>query len=148
MNTSTALIDKYPWLDAYDNAYLYIVGPCSEECRLQFKGELPFDIPEGWYSFIEQMCEEVAQYLEQAGWKPEDYHIAQIKEKWGELRWYDEGHPEGMHDIIRKYETLSIHTCCECGKPAKYLTKGYVLPYCEECMPKFAKEHMKYIELK
>lgn len=51
------------------------------------------------------------------------------------LRWYDNGSPNGcVYKIIDKYENISYHTCINCGSPAKYLSKGYILPYCENCI--------------
>ena len=38
-------------------------------------------------------------------------------------------------------EDRSFETCIVCGKPAEYLTKGWVLPICKSC----AKE-LKYQE--
>ena len=57
-----------------------------------------------------------------------------IKEKYGTLRWYDAGAPKEVYDIIHKYEELSFRTCIECGKPAKYITQGWISPYCEDCI--------------
>jgi hypothetical protein len=36
--------------------------------------------------------------------------------------------------IINKYEKLSYKTCIMCGKPAKYITEGWISPYCENCI--------------
>lgn len=145
--TDRELIEKYPWLDAYDNAYLYIIGPCGDEEREQFRGIVPFDTPDGWRPMLEEMCEEVDQALKVAGWKSEDYHIAQIKEKWGGLRWYDEGGPDSLRDIIRKYEQKAMTTCCNCGKEATCYSTGYILPYCWECLPQHLKDKNLYRKL-
>lgn len=52
------------------------------------------------------------------------------------LRWYDNGSPKGcIFPITDNYENLSSKTCINCGKPAKYITKGYICPYCEHCIP-------------
>lgn len=64
-----------------------------------------------------------------------NYRIEQIKEKYGSLRWYSMGDTEEIHNIINKYETISYNTCIVCGKPAKYITKGWICPYCEEHVP-------------
>ena len=36
--------------------------------------------------------------------------------------------------MIDKYEDLSSITCINCGKPAKYITTGWICPYCEDCI--------------
>lgn len=63
------------------------------------------------------------------------YQILQIKEKYAQLRWYDAGATKDVHDIINKYATLSENTCIVCGKDAKYLSTGWICPYCEEHKP-------------
>lgn len=61
------------------------------------------------------------------------FRITDIKEKYGTLRLYCACASESVYRIIDKYEDLSYNTCIECGEPAKIITDGYVLPYCEHC---------------
>ena len=58
------------------------------------------------------------------------------------LRWYDDGAPREVFDIISKYEQLSETTCINCGQPATLISKGWISPYCDEC----AKKHRNYDE--
>lgn len=51
------------------------------------------------------------------------------------LRWYSNGNTEDVFNIINKYEDISYNTCIVCGKPAKYITRGWICPYCEEHVP-------------
>ena len=64
------------------------------------------------------------------------YRIVQIKEKFGGLRWYDAGIPKDskIFDIIAKYAEISYKTCGVCGKPATKMTKGWIYPYCDNCI--------------
>ena len=55
-----------------------------------------------------------------------------IKEKWGGLRLYASATSEIEH-VLEKYELLSIGYCERCGKPARYVTHGYVEYLCEDC---------------
>lgn len=59
----------------------------------------------------------------------------QIKEKWGELRLYASAAHE-ISEVLDKYELLSICYCNRCGKPARYVTKGWVEYCCEKCYDK------------
>ena len=63
------------------------------------------------------------------------YRIMEIKEKYGSLRWYDNGAPGNVHDIIMKYEYISEHICQVCGKiNAPMLTgAGWYEVICEKC---------------
>ena len=74
------------------------------------------------------------------------YRITQIKEKFGGLRWYDAACPRELYDVIGKYESISFHTCICCGKPAKYITSGWICPYCEDCISEGGKEGATVID--
>lgn len=88
----------------------------------------------GWRNaFGIQMCKEIKTALKKNNCLRK-YRITQIKEKYGSLRWYDTGAPEEVHKIISKYEQISAKTCIICGKSAKYISKGWISPYCENCI--------------
>ncbi len=96
------------------------------------------DLPLGWRkAFGLQMCEELREIL---GDFLNDYRVIQIKEKFGQLRWYDNGIPRSISDKynkwLDKYTDLSEETCIRCGKPGKMTTRGWESPYCEECFHK------------
>ena len=90
----------------------------------------------GWRkAFGIQMCKEIKQELKKHRFLHK-YRIFQIKEKWGYLHWYDSGHPKDskIYDIVRKYEQISAKTCGVCGKPATKISKGWIYPYCDDCI--------------
>ena len=96
------------------------------------------DMDWGWRkAFGIQMCKEMKAALLRAGGRKalHSYRITQIKEKYGELRWYDIWGYEETNKIIEKYAYISRHTCIDCGKPADYITKGWIEPYCKDCLP-------------
>lgn len=73
------------------------------------------------------------------------WRITQIKEKYGTFILYcNYGSPE-LYNIINKYESLSWNTCIQCGKPATYTSKGWIAPYCEECVNN-SKDPRRYIK--
>ena len=92
-------------------------------------------MPDGWRkAFGIQMCKEIKQELKKYNYLYK-YRITQIKEKFGSLKMYDNGSPNGcVYKIIDKYEAISYHTCINCGSPAKYISKGWISPYCENCI--------------
>lgn len=94
------------------------------------------DLENGWRSaFGIQLCTELAAALEKEG-KLETYLIDQIKEKFGELRWYDHGGTRETDEIIEKYTELSRRTCKNCGAPATKISTGWISPWCDECAKK------------
>lgn len=92
----------------------------------------------GWRkSFGMQMCKDIKKVLlKDTGIKGlYNYRIVQIKEKYGQLRWYDVWTTKSVMEVITKYEKISEHTCITCGKEAVGHSTGYILPYCEEHAP-------------
>ena len=105
------------------------------------------DIPEGWQkAFGKQLSDEIKQvgekYLKEhkeKKWK-DSLYWQQIKEKYGELRLYASAIKEIMK-VLEKYEMMSIGYCINCGKPARYQTKGWLSFQCEDCFTNFCKEY-------
>ena len=124
------LLERYPWLTPYN----VCTGEPIEDYN--YEDTWADDIPYGWrLAFGDRMIEELDQLLKK--YNIADYKIYQIKEKWGALRWYDNGFlEEGYEEYsnwLRKYESLSECTCIFCGKPATHLTKGWIMPICKSC---------------
>ena len=101
-----ALVEKYSWLNVYP------------------------ETPNGWDDIVTEMCEEINDWLVE-NHLADEYVVYQIKEKFGGLRWYDNGIIP--NEIIDKYEILSEKTCAHCGKPSTHMTTGWILPLCDEC---------------
>lgn len=98
----------------------------------------------GWRkAFGIQMCEEIRRDLIKHNFLNK-YCIVQIKEKFGELRWYDGGIPIGskVWDIIEKYSDISTHTCYVCGAPGKTINdNGWLITMCSDCYKKFKEKN-------
>ena len=95
------------------------------------------ELPMGWRKkFGLDMCEELKQILVDGNCL-NDYRVLQIKEKYGILRWYDNGIPTSISERydkwLKKYEDLSEETCIVCGNPGKMVTRGWISPYCKKC---------------
>lgn len=144
-----ALCEKYPFLiprnrfsgmritEAQDGGYW--PGTPEEVPEYDYEYTELDEMPDGWrIAFGEQMCEEIKQELLRAGGEKllNEYMIVQIKEKYGGLRFYDNGFTKEGFDIIAKYERLSERTCICCGKPATKISKGWVSPFCDDCVDK------------
>lgn len=137
------LVERYPYLkprnvwtgkvpEDYDYSYIRGIG----------------EIPEGWNKLFLQMCEDIRQPLIDANFLGE-FTFSQIKEKYGELCCYHLGAPEIVCSIIDKYEAMSGYVCASCGKPAMYVTQGYILPYCEDCVKDIVRyEPVERVEFK
>ena len=141
------LCKQYPFLIPWNRWSGKLITDCAAGEKGYWPGEpdkLPeYDyeyteldnMPDGWrIAFGEQMCEEIREALIDDG-DLDKYRTVEIKEKYGLLRWYDNGCKVGskVHDIIRKYEYMSAETCIVCGKPATRITLGWISPFCDDC---------------
>lgn len=131
MNNKT-LIKKYPWLQIRNNFTGELLDP--EYYELTWLD----DMPNGWRkAFGLQMVEELDQLLKKVNYQ-DKYRISQIKEKYGELRLYDNGVPmeisKEYNKLLYKYEELSRRTCIVCGEPGEIDYKQYwLMPLCNKC---------------
>jgi len=82
------------------------------------------ETPDGWESLVRPLLEEANK---------RHIRIAQVKEKFGGLRFYHDGHADkAFSDMVQEAEDRSYATCTVCGKPGKLYGGGWILPFCEE----------------
>ena len=129
------LVEKYPFL-LFDYDPLWAMKFPEESI---YDRTWLDDIDNGWRkAFGEDFCNELFDALINADYL-DDFHFLQIKEKFGALRLYFNGWPATEHgdkiiEVVSKYEELSKYICGYCGKPARYITKGWIYPLCEDCI--------------
>ena len=88
----------------------------------------------GWRkAFGIQMCKDIRRQLIKER-KLFKWRIVQLKEKFGGIRLYSNFASDELYDIIDKYEQISYKTCGVCGKPATKISKGWIYPYCDNCI--------------
>lgn len=127
------LCERYPFLIPW-KVREGRIPDCDYEFTLLDNMEL------GWRAaFGIQMCEELRQALIEAD-ALSRYQVGDVKEKWGELRWYSWGGTQQTREIEEKYRQLSRNVCGECGAPATHMGTSWVYPYCGEHKTPDAKE--------
>lgn len=124
------LLKKYPFLLPKNDW----TGKVMED--YDYSWTLLDEVPKGWrISIMSLFLEELRKELIKFNFL-DKYFIIQIKEKFGELRWYDAGYPEGskVNDIIEIYSYLSGHICICCGKPdVPMINDRWISPFCLRC---------------
>lgn len=105
-------------------------------------------VGEGWWPIIKALCRQIDYHIK---WKnqtreqllkdnPYDHPIpdhveqvvvAQIKEKFGGLRFYYDGGDERVYGMVRMAESWAAHTCEECGAPGKQRGGGWIRTLCD-----------------
>ena len=124
------LCERYPFLISKNRR----TGKVSEDYDYSYT-ELS-SMPKGWLiSFGLDICEELREELIKYNYL-DKYFITDIKEKYGILHWYDFGYPRDskVSEIIGKYEAKSEEVCQMCGKPAHFMTSGWIGYYCADCL--------------
>lgn len=122
--TKEELIKNYPWIEMIEN-----------NTRVLWYDMLP----EGWRtSFGELFFSELNEALLKTFPEgiPDDFHILDIKEKWGKLRVSLSHDSEYINDVLFKYEYISSFICIDCGAPYPFAQMTYgswVMPLCERC---------------
>lgn len=99
------------------------------------------DLPEGWISVVDKLCEaiqsyidNVTRYTEGKTYKTPQVTCTQMKEKFGGLRFYVNGGDNHTDGMIYMAEHLCSLTCQKCGSEKNIgQTKGWIATLCEEC---------------
>lgn len=130
-----ALCERYPFLIPRNIFSDEIVGDWGYEWT-----ELDSMAP-GWRkSFGIQFMEDLRDDLLRTGYLDE-FRITQIKEKYGELRFYVSSAHRSTHDIIDRYESLSRRVCMLCGNPAELKwVNGWADTICDECLERISQQ--------
>lgn len=107
--------------------------------KLPYRSTMYDAIPYGWKkAFGKQLSKDLRSALKKDKILYKAY-FHQIKEKCGSLRLYMNFYGNNSSNVADYYEDLSRCYCIECGKPARYVSQGWIEYYCEECAPKYIK---------
>jgi hypothetical protein len=93
-----------------------------------------FAIGEGWWPIIESLCANIQNYI---NWKNQQspvvpqVTVAQIKEKFGGLRFYYDGGDEYVRGMVTMAEAWASHACEECGAPGTSRDGGWIKTLCD-----------------
>lgn len=130
------------------NAFLFIKYPFLQP-RNVWTGKKYWDfnklenIPAGWRkAFGKQLRNDLRKALIKDGIL-HDFYFTQIKEKWGKLCLYNNGTGPASEYVINHYQELSMCYCINCGKPARYVTDGWIEYLCEDCFDECSNTEME-----
>ena len=105
-----------------------------------------FSHGDGWYNIIEAACRNIQNHID---WKRkqepyasmtdeefDEIHqpvAAQVKEKFGGLRFYVDNSDDYVRGVIAMAESMRYRTCEDCGAPGKQSGKGWIKTVCDTC---------------
>jgi hypothetical protein len=99
-------------------------------------------VPEGWLPIIDKLCVCIQSYIDNhvsytkdGRYKPAQIRCSQMKEKFGGLRFYTDGHDEVIEGMIKMAEHLCDNTCQDCGSEEDLgMTTGWISVLCRNCV--------------
>lgn len=93
-----------------------------------------FDSLPGWYPLIDFMCQGIVRANTEGKPLPT---VAQVKEKFGGLRFYLDGANEEQYSIAMQGEHFSYMICESCGTTQNVSTEGgWLKTLCSNCREK------------
>jgi hypothetical protein len=90
---------------------------------------------DGWHFLVDNLCSCIQDHVSQKDFQVE---AAQVKQKFGGLRFYVDGADDHVYGMIRLAESLSYCICERCGatKNVSQNKEGWILTLCDECREK------------
>ena len=95
-----------------------------------FSSSFYFECGEGWYDLLDHLCGLIQNHVTHVGL--DQVEVTQVKEKFGELRFYYMGGDEYIDGAVVLAMNLSTHICDICGNPGKLMGKGWMRTVCDE----------------
>jgi hypothetical protein len=92
-----------------------------------------FSVGEGWFNLLHTLCPVLEGAILSA--PPEiqpGLYVAQVKEKFGGLRFYMNQETPYMSGAIALAENMSYSICEMCGKPGQLRNKGWARTLCDK----------------
>jgi hypothetical protein len=104
-----------------------------------------FYIGPGWFTLVDTLCATIDWHIQNH--VPEELRpsifVAQVKEKFGTLRFYMEQSTPYIDGAIAIAEQMSSHICEQCGNPAKTRGGGWIKTECDSCHEESEKKKKK-----
>lgn len=91
-----------------------------------------FDLSPGWKTLVDTLCSILEYKIINLPEEIRDSaYCAQVKEKFGGLRFYMSQSSPEMEGAISMAEDMSMHICETCGMPGKRRGGGWILTLCD-----------------
>ena len=95
-----------------------------------YEGLYYFEHDDGWFHLLWDLSEQLTKLV---AWERVDVKATQVKEKFGDLRYYVDESTEIMDACIDQIEQRSRHTCEFCGSFGHIRGHRWVKCLCVEC---------------
>lgn len=97
-----------------------------------------FQCGDGWFDLVYRLCERLeplVRELNSSLQHSDRFEVLQVKQKFGELRFYVSHDTAAIDAEIGLAQQKSLSTCENCGLPGTLGNKdGWLLTRCDECL--------------
>lgn len=99
-----------------------------------------FAVGAGWWHILDALCNQIHHHVKWKQQQKEKYNrgdgcpdvvVAQIKEKFGGLRFYYDGGDDVIDGMVRMAESWAGRTCEVCGNPGVARNGGWIKTLCD-----------------
>ncbi|MCD8207105.1 MAG: hypothetical protein LUD72_04115 [Bacteroidales bacterium] len=108
----------------------------------------PVECAQGWRKVIEPLFDYIEEYNKDKD-TDDKIIVEQVKEKFGELRFYTNFNEETLGDMIGEAEDKADHTCEYCGSEEdvyKVSRSGWIKTLCQKCADKYGYTRGKFFK--
>lgn len=107
-----------------------IINKCPE----LFSDLKYIEAPDGWFDLLNKASFLIEEALKSLPLEvKEQIKAAQIKEKFGGLRYYCSGSTPYINGVIAMAESMSYKICEKCSSPGHVRTDGWARTLCDTC---------------
>ena len=86
-----------------------------------------FECGDGWYDLLDYLCGAIKEYT----YDSDELTVDQVKEKFGQLRFYLSREDDVLHGMISMAEYMSGQICETCGHRGKTRGGSWVVTLCD-----------------
>lgn len=133
------ILEKY-FVKTYPKIFRDMYGDPKKTCMAW-----GIETQNGWFILLDTLCYRIQQHIDwhnkflREGEQPIPQLIAQqVKEKFGQLRFYHEGGDEYCQGLLDFAEDMSYWICENCGTSGEQVgrTQGWIQSLCTKCAKK------------
>lgn len=99
-----------------------------------------FECGDGWFDLIDTLCANIRSHVDHLCYgktaeEMEDLQVvaAQVKEKFGGLRFYIDGGDAEVSGMVKMAESMSYHVCEDCGNRGTLRKGSWHRTMCDPC---------------
>lgn len=93
-----------------------------------------FEIGEGWHPLVAALIAKIDRHLNpfKPREEPIEFYLDQVKEKYGELRFYYTGGDRYIDGLVDMAESMSTQICEVCGSPGERRGGNWIRTLCDQ----------------